>query len=70
MNRALLSAGLGVMTESTGFRDIKAQDKFHILLRKSERQAQSRGRGVWEGSEHVVWWRRLTRPVYNMFKSK
>lgn len=70
VNRALLSTGLGVVAECSGFKDPKAQDKFHRMLMKSEREAQSRGRGVWEGSEHVVWWRRLTRTVQNIFKSR
>ena len=68
MNKALLADGIGVMSDTVGFRDQKQHMVFITGLGRSERQAQRRGRGVWEGSEHVVWWRRIWRALRNIFR--
>lgn len=63
VNEALLSAGLGVMVETERFRELNKQTQFITGLGKSEREAQRRGAGVWQGSPQVVWWRRGIQAV-------
>ena len=59
VNEQLLGAGLGSLDEVTGFKDNKSYIKFMQQLGKNEHTAKRKGVGLWEGSEYMVWWRRL-----------
>lgn len=63
MNKELVSLGLGTMIEPRGFTDTTASVNFLQQLARQERIAQEKGRGIWEGTDHVTSWNRMSQWV-------
>lgn len=59
VNEELLSLGLGSVEKVTGFVGHTAHAKFVSRLAKSEKIAKGKGRGMWEGTEHVTMLNRI-----------
>ena len=61
MNSLLIANGLGSLNEVCGAKNHQTYSKLVQSLAKSEQEAKGKGRGMWEGTEYVVWWRRLAK---------
>lgn len=61
VNNLLVANGLGSLDEVRGVKDHKTYNKLVQGLAKSEQEAKRKGRGLWEGTAYVVWWRRLAK---------
>lgn len=69
VNEEMLAAGVGSVGEVTGVTENAAASKFMSGLVQSERVAKTRGKGVWQGSEHVSTWNRMTNYLRQLRKS-
>lgn len=66
VNEQLLLAGVGSINEVTGVMKSVDREKIISGLIRSEKVAKAKGKGVWQGSEHVTIWHRIR----NYFRRK
>lgn len=59
VNEHLLREGVGAFDEVTGVAKRADYTKIVSGLTRTERVAKTRGKGVWQGTEHVTTWNRL-----------
>ena len=60
VNQAIISTGNGSITDTVrGFKTNEAYAKFVTQISKKEMAAQRKGKGMWQGTDHVTFWRRL-----------